>query len=212
LTAQGFQTWEAPSRQDLPELLRLRSWSLVLLDIENAGPATLARCREIREQFEGPIAIVSAQLDDLDRVRVLQTGVDEEIAWPIHQDLLGARLHALLRRTPPVESARNAPSPPRKIGALCLDSARQEVLYQGRRILLTPLEFDLLDLLARHAGQPVSREEICIQLRGLIYDPRDRSIDLRISRLRRKMGDDCRAPALVLTIRGIGYQLSVDPL
>ena len=148
----------------------------------------------------------------LDRVQVLQIGVDEEIPWPIHPALLGARLKNLLRRGRSLLHRQTAPLPPLQIGTFRLDRARQEARSQERLIALTPLELDLLDLLAQHAGQPVSREVICAALRGLPHDMRDRSIDLRISRLRKKLGDDDHPARLLLTVRGVGYQLAADPL
>jgi len=96
-----------------------------------------------------------------------------------------------------------------KLGALVIDVAERSVAFRGQPIELTTAEFDLLWLLACHAGQPVLREDIYRELRGIEWNGIDRSIDQRVRRLRRKLGDDAQQPALLKTIRGVGYLLAV---
>jgi DNA-binding response OmpR family regulator len=98
------------------------------------------------------------------------------------------------------------------VGSLQIDPARREATYNTRTVSLTQQELSLLRLFAVRAGRPVSRDEISDCLRGIPHDFGDRSIDLQISRLRKKLGDDCRNPRLILTVRGIGYQLVAQSL
>lgn len=212
LLAQGFQPWTSASRHDLPTLLALRSWALVLLDVASPQGRSLQSCARVRELYTGPLAAISPRAADHEQLQVLETGVDEFLAWPQAPALVGARLRALVRRDSRQAGLGPTPGAPLKIGDLTIDPARREVHRGGRRIVLTDLEFDLLHLLACQVGVPVTRETICHQLRGLPHDGSDRSIDLRISRLRRKLGDGPREPRLILTVRGIGYQLAACPL
>ena len=118
-----------------------------------------------------------------------------------------ARLRAHLRRATPAERA----SPPLVVGSLVVDAGRRCVELDGAAVDLTSAEFDLLYLLAQHAGQPLSRQDLYVQIHGMKYDGLDRSIDLRISRLRKKLGDDPTTPKRIKSVRGVGYLLSVEP-
>lgn len=212
LLEQGFHPWTSASRHDLPTLLSLRPWALVLLDVASPRGRSLQSCAQVRALYAGPIAAVSTRAAVQEQLLVLETGVDEFLVWPQAPALLGARLRALVRREAREVPAGPTAGAPLRIGDLTIDPARREVRRDGRLVALTDLELDLLHLLARHLGSPVSRETIFRELRGLPHDGRDRSIDLRISRLRRKLGDGADDPRLILTVRGIGYQLAASPL
>jgi len=177
---------------------------LVILDLMLPGEDGLSICRKVREHFNGPILILTARTDDTDQIQGLDLGADDYVCKPVRPRLLLARIQALLRRSEPEPSV---PQKPRRLefGPLVVDDALREAWLQGNGIELTSAEFDLLWLLVSNAGRILSREEIFTALRGIGYDGQDRSIDVRISRIRPKIGDDPDHPRLIKTIRSKGY-------
>jgi DNA-binding response OmpR family regulator len=151
--------------------------------------------------------MLTARGEELDEVLGLEAGADDYMAKPVRPRALLARLRSHLRRATAAERA----SPPIRVGALVVDAARRSVALDGRPVELTTAEFDLLYLLARHAGRTLTRRDIYQHLHGMDFDGLDRSIDLRISRLRKKLGDDPAKPHRVKSVRGVGYLLSVEP-
>ncbi|WP_260961212.1 response regulator [Pseudomonas citri] len=177
---------------------------LVILDLMLPGEDGLSICRKVREQYEGPILMLTARTDDTDQIQGLDLGADDYVCKPVRPRLLLARIKALLRRSEPEPFV---PHRPRRLqfGPLLVDDALREAWLQGNGIELTSAEFDLLWLLVSNAGRILSREEIFTALRGIGYDGQDRSIDVRISRIRPKIGDDPEHPRLIKTIRSKGY-------
>ena len=177
---------------------------LVILDLMLPGEDGLSICRKVREHFNGPILMLTARTDDTDQIQGLDLGADDYVCKPVRPRLLLARIQALLRRSEPEPSV---PQKPRRLefGPLVVDDALREAWLQGNGIELTSAEFDLLWLLVSNAGRILSREEIFTALRGIGYDGQDRSIDVRISRIRPKIGDDPDHPRLIKTIRSKGY-------
>ena len=188
---------------------------LVILDLMLPGEDGLSICRKVRDQYDGPILMLTARTDDLDQIQGLDMGADDYVCKPVRPRLLLARIQALLRRSEPQEPA--VPEKLRRLqfGALVVDNALREAWLQDQGIELTSAEFDLLWLLVANAGRILSREEIFTALRGIGYDGQDRSIDVRISRIRPKIGDDPDHPRLIKTIRSKGYlfvpEACVDP-
>lgn len=182
---------------------------IVLLDLMLPGADGLTVCRELREFFSGPILIFTARDSDIDQVIGLEAGADDYVAKPVDPMVLLARTRALLRR---VEENAEQHKPVAEIvlGGLRISEAAQEAWLDGSNIQLTTQEFELLHLLARHAGTILSREDIFRQLRGIDYDGLDRSIDGRISKLRRKLDDSAATPARIKTVWGKGYLLVPD--
>ncbi|MHB1370842.1 MAG: winged helix-turn-helix domain-containing protein [Pseudomonadaceae bacterium] len=176
---------------------------LVVLDLMLPGEDGMSICRRAREQYDGPILMLTARADDLDQVLGLETGADDYVCKPVRPRLLLARIRALLRRRETPEAAGSAKR--LQFGPLVVDSALREAWLRQKQIELTGAEFDLLWLLTSNAGRILSREEIFAQLRGIEYDGQDRSIDVRISRIRPKIGDDPEHPRLIKTVRGKGY-------
>jgi two-component system response regulator RstA len=178
---------------------------LVILDLMLPGEDGLSICRKVRDRYDGPILMLTARTDDTDQIQGLDMGADDFVCKPVHPRVLLARIHALLRRSegPEPEAATN----PRRLvfGPLVVDNALREAWLQGNSIELTSAEFDLLWLLVANAGRILSREEIFTALRGFGYDGQDRSIDVRISRIRPKIGDDPIHPRLIKTVRSKGY-------
>jgi two-component system response regulator RstA len=178
---------------------------LVILDLMLPGEDGLTICRKVRDHYDGPILMLTARTDDMDQIQGLDMGADDYVCKPVRPRLLLARVQALLRRSEAPEPA--APEKLRRLqfGPLVVDNALREAWLQDTGIELTSAEFDLLWLLVANAGRILSREEIFTALRGIGYDGQDRSIDVRISRIRPKIGDDPDHPRLIKTIRSKGY-------
>jgi two-component system response regulator RstA len=182
---------------------------IVLLDLMLPGTDGLTLCRRLREQFSGPILMFTARDSDIDQVIGLEAGADDYVTKPVDPIVLLARTRALLRRTQPQEKSVESGSDI-SLGGLHISPAAQKVTLEGSPVTLTTHEFELLVLLARHAGQVLSRDDIFHNLRGIEYDGLDRSIDGRVSRLRKKLGDSATEPARIKTVWGKGYLLVPD--
>jgi len=174
---------------------------LVILDLMLPGEDGLSICRRVRGQYAGPILMLTARSDELDQVQGLDMGADDYVCKPVRPRLLLARITALMRRSEAPENKRQE----LQFGALRIDNRLREAWLGDQAIELTGAEFDLLWLLASNAGRVLSREEIFTSLRGVGYDGQDRSIDVRISKIRPKIGDDPIHPRLIKTLRSKGY-------
>jgi two-component system response regulator RstA len=184
---------------------------LVVLDLMLPGEDGLAVCRMVRPYYTGPILMLTARTEDLDQVLGLEMGADDYVAKPVRPRVLLARVRALLRRAKSNEQAAadsaSAESSAKRLtfGNLVVDSSMREAWLDGNSIDLTSAEFDLLWLLSSNAGHILTREEIFHHLRGIEYDGQDRSIDVRVSRIRPKVGDDPINPKRIKTVRSKGY-------
>lgn len=177
---------------------------LVVLDLMLPGADGLTVCREVRGDFKNPIIMLTARTDDMDQVLGLEMGADDYVAKPVKPRVLLARIRALLRRVE-TDSERDSSTARLEFGSLVIDNAAREVTLHGESVDLTSAEYDLLWLLASHAGTVLSRETIFEKLRGIEYDGQDRSVDVRISRIRPKVGDDPDSPKRIKTVRSKGY-------
>lgn len=182
---------------------------IVLLDVMLPGKDGLTICRELRQTFKGPILMLTAKDADIDQVIGLEAGADDYVAKPAEPMVLLARVRALLRRIDNQQSAETAPGDI-VLGGLRISEASHRVWLDGAEISFTTQEFELLLVLARAAGTILSREELFKRVRGIDYDGLDRSIDGRISKLRKKLGDDAVAPKRIRTVWGKGYLLVPD--
>lgn len=190
------------------ERIKTEQPDLVVLDLMLPGEDGLAVCRIVRPYYKGPILMLTARTEDLDQVLGLEMGADDYVAKPVRPRVLLARIRALLRRVKdtPEELAAEPSSENRlTFGNLVVDNAMREAWLDGKSIDLTSAEFDLLWLLSSSAGRVLTREEIFHQLRGIEYDGQDRSIDVRVSRIRPKVGDDPMNPKRIKTVRSKGY-------
>ena len=174
---------------------------LVILDLMLPGEDGLSICRRVRSQYPGPILMLTARSDELDQVQGLDLGADDYVCKPVRPRLLLARIQALLRRSEAADSKAQALA----FGALRIDNRLREARLGEQLIELTGAEFDLLWLRASNAGRVLTREQIFTALRGVGYDGQDRSIDIRISKIRPKIGDDPLQPRLIKTLRSKGY-------
>ncbi|MEJ6005864.1 response regulator transcription factor [Paucibacter sp. AS339] len=188
--------------------MRAEAFDVVLLDGHLPGKDGFDVLRDVRRDFKGRIVMLTARDDDIDQVLGLEGGADDYIAKPVAPRVLMARLKALLRRDP-APSAEDAPGE-LQFGALLIKPAAREARLAGAAIELTTAEYDLLIFLAERAGTVVTREDIMQGLRGIEFDGLDRAIDARISRLRKKIGDDAQAAARIKTVRGQGYLFARD--
>ncbi|HTQ42583.1 MAG TPA: response regulator transcription factor [Polyangiaceae bacterium] len=188
----------------LAEILRVRP-DVVLLDLMLPGSDGMQVCRALRERIDVPIIMVTARGEEADRVMGLEGGADDYVPKPFSSRELVARIRAQARR------ARGRAGPPRErltVGDIVIDAARMTVTLAGKPVVLTTFEFALLRALAERAGHVLSREQLLEHVHGSSEEAFDRSIDVHVSRLRHKLGDDPRNPRLLKTVRGVGYVLT----
>jgi len=181
---------------------------LVVLDLMLPGEDGLSICKKVRPRFDGPIVMLTARGDDPDEVTGLELGADDYIAKPVNPRVLLARLRALLRRPGVVAPAKSTAATEAErldVGDLSMDPVGHTAAFAGVALTLTSGEFDLLWLLVSHAGEPMSRKAMHRILRGEEYEDFDRSIDLRVSRLRQKIAEASGGKDLIKTVRGVGY-------
>jgi DNA-binding response OmpR family regulator len=180
-------------------------YDAVLLDLMLPGKDGLEVCREVRARSDVPIVVLTARGEEADRVMGLELGADDYLAKPFSPRELLARIRAVVRR------AKGRAGPARdvvKVGSLSVDPAARRVTLGGKEVFLTGYEFALLLALARRAGRVLTREQLMELARGSAEDAFDRSIDVHVSRLRQKLGDDPKRPRLIKTVRGAGYVLA----
>jgi DNA-binding response OmpR family regulator len=179
--------------------------ALVILDIGLPGEDGLSICRRARAVWEGWLLIVTARAAERDEALGLDLGADDYLAKPVSPRLLLAHVQALFRRQP---RQREAPAQ-LAAGALRLDALRREACVGDTVLDLTPAEFELLWVLASYAGQTLDRPFLHARVRGGRWDPEDRSIDMRVQRLRQKLDALPVPPATITTVRGAGYAFAV---
>ena len=185
---------------------RSPGYDLIVLDVMLPGPSGLDICRAVREHGERPIVLLSALDSEADRVLGLELGADDYLVKPFSPRELVARIRTLMRR---VHGRQGGTRRRIRCGELVLDPGSHTCSLAGRSIELTSYEFSLLYVLASRVGRVLSRETMLTMARGNAEESFDRSIDVRISRIRQKLGDDSRTPRYVKTIRGEGYMLCV---
>lgn len=185
---------------------------VIVLDIMLPGENGLSICKKVRDNYKGGILMLTARSSDQDHIKGLELGADDYVSKPVHPRVLLARIRALLRRKLSEKGSKPKSNPTRlTFNNLTIDASVREAYLQEQALELTSAEFDLLWLLTSNAGRILSREEIFEQLRGIEYDGQDRSIDVRVSRIRPKIGDDPMNPQLIKTIRSKGYLFVKSP-
>ena len=179
------------------------TYDLVVLDVMLPEINGFDILREIRRTSNVPVILLTARGDDVDRIVGLELGADDYVPKPFNPRELLARIHAVLRRfqRPHAEAERRA----LVVGDVALDPGARTVVRAGKPVPLTTVEFDVLRLLMASAGQVVSREELSEKVLERKFDPFDRSIDMHISKVRRKLDEGDEGAERIKTIRGVGY-------
>ncbi|OWY39048.1 two-component system response regulator RstA [Xenophilus sp. AP218F] len=188
---------------------------LVLLDIMLPGKDGLSICRELRPKFDGPILMLTSLDSDMNQILGLELGANDYILKTTPPSVLVARIRAQLRNLRPAQPAGDAPAAAKAsrkavFGQLSIDPVSRDVTLAGEKIPLSTSDFDLLWLLASHAGETLNRDILLKEMRGVSYDGLDRSIDVAISRLRKKLGDNPTEPFRIKTVRNRGYLFSLS--
>ena len=185
---------------------------LVLLDIMLPGIDGLTLCRNLHPHYAGPIVMLTSLDSDMNQILGLELGASDYILKTTPPAVLLARLRVQLRQSPvQPATATTEISPaghPVHFGQLTIDPVSREVILAGETIALSTSDFDLLWELASHAGHIMSRDSLLKVLRGVEYDGLDRSVDVAVSRLRRKLGDNAHEPTRIKTVRNKGYLLA----
>jgi DNA-binding response OmpR family regulator len=214
LQGQGFRVSQVHSGSSLVQLMERDTPALVLLDLGLPGEDGFSIARQLRERWRCGLVIVTGRGDAVDKVVGLEIGADDYVTKPFDLRELVARVKAVLRRLAPAAAAP-APAPPDAAPATVLRFARWEFDTAARRLLdpegqevtLTTGEFDLLNTLATHPGRVLSRDFLLEHTRGRDSGPFDRTIDVQIGRLRRKIEADPDTPQIIKSVRGAGYIL-----
>lgn len=205
LEQHGFRTLKAADGRAMQAALDAGPVDLVVLDLNLPDEDGLSLCRAIRAASRTPVIILTARGDPIDRIVGLEMGADDYMAKPFEPRELVARIRTVLRRSG--GEARAVEGRHADFSGWSLDMAgRALTAPDGRVAPLSGADFDLLNALIRNGGRPLSRERI--RALSTVADADDRAIDLRVSRLRQKLGDDARAPALIRTVRSLGYMLA----
>jgi two-component system response regulator ParR len=191
------------------ETFKPEAVDIVILDLMLPGMDGLRVCSGLRRVFQGPILILTAKSSDIDHVMGLELGADDFVHKPIEPPVLLARLRALLRRNQGTAAAESK-SDVLRYGRLCINCEAHEVRLGDEVLDFTTQEFELLLYLARNAGTVLSRDDIFNNIRGIEYDGLDRTVDVRISRLRKKLRDNSSQPQKIKTIWGKGYLFVKD--
>lgn len=206
LERAGYQVVVAHDGRQALQLVARERPDLIVLDIMLPELDGLAVCREIRQTSQVPILMLTAREEEVDRVVGLELGADDYVTKPFSPRELLARVRAILRRAgaqPPSDDVRARE--PLRAGPLTIDLDAYTVVKDGREILLTPREFELLRFLAAHPGQVFSREALCREVWGYDYFGDARTVDVTVRRLREKVEADPSHPQLIKTRRGVGY-------
>ncbi len=183
---------------------------LMILDLMLPGLDGIELCKQVRRWFNGPVLMLTAKSSAFDQVIGLEVGADDYVVKPADPHVLLARVRALLRRMSHSSANSTDTEQALRFGELEIDPSAQRVILNEQTINLTTREFQLLWLLAENAGHIISRDEIFARTRGLDYDGMDRTVDVRISKLRKKLGDDSEQPSRIKTVWGKGYLFVPD--
>ncbi|HEY5432696.1 MAG TPA: response regulator transcription factor [Coriobacteriia bacterium] len=209
LRADGFDVVTAADGPAALAAVEERRPDLALLDIMLPGIDGLELTRRFQREHDLPVILVTARIEEIDRLIGLEVGADDYIGKPFSPREVVARVKAVLRRLD------HRPSPdasePLHVGDLVVDADSRSVELAGSPVALTRTEFDLLATLAAHPGRVYSRMQLMEAAQGFAFEGYERTIDAHVKNLRRKLGDDPKTPRYIQTVFGIGYKLEVRP-
>ncbi|MDX6618139.1 MAG: two-component system, OmpR family, response regulator RegX3 [Gaiellales bacterium] len=211
LEREGYATRITGSASEAIALADELKPDLVLLDVMLSDGSGLDVCRELRTHSRVPIIMLTARGDETDRVVGLELGADDYVVKPFSARELVARIRAVLRRSPDAAPAAPAAGAGREIraGGLTVDIAQRLVLLDGLEVALTRREFDLLALLASNAGTVLTRERLIDEVWDTNWFGSTKTLDVHISTLRKKLGDDAVDSRYLHTVRGVGFRFAV---
>lgn len=206
LSDAGFAVDLAADGEQMRRALARATPGVIVMDLMLPGTDGLALTREVRATSSIPILMLSARGEEIDRVVGLEVGADDYLGKPFSPRELLARLRALLRRSQVAAVAPKADGI--EFGPYRLDVAARRLLRDGVEVELSSAEFDLLKVFAERPGRVLSRDVLLDQLKGYERDPFDRTVDIRVARLRRRIEPDASSPVFIRTVRGEGYLFS----
>ncbi len=212
LEGEGYLVAEAEDGAAMRRRMRERSFGLVLLDLVIPGEDGLSLMQEIRRSSDVPIIMITGKGDPIDRVVGLEAGADDYITKPFHLREVLARLRSVLRRAASDRATGQGPAAAEEPGQVFsfdgweFDLTTRELRSpDGSDVPLTSGEFDLLAVFVTHPNRPLNRDQLMEMARDRDWTPFDRSIDTQVGRLRKKIERDPKKPALIKTVRGVGY-------
>jgi DNA-binding response OmpR family regulator len=210
LSGHGYMVSAVADGIGMEQALTEQQIDLVILDLMLPGEDGLTLAKRLRHRSNLPIIILSAHGDEVDRIVGLEVGADDYLAKPFNPRELLARIRAVLRRSNTASIAETANST-YSFGAFRLDPASRSVTLNGEALPLTSSEFTLLEIFVTHPNRVLSRDTLLQLLKGYEHQPYDRSIDVRVTRLRRKLETDPAHPVHIRTVWGEGYLFSPEP-
>ena len=206
-TEQGFDVDTVEDGRAMDAWLARNSTDLVILDLMLPGEDGLSLARRLSGDYELPIVMISARGEEVDRIVGLEVGADDYLPKPFNPRELLARVRAVLRRVA-AEHSTHDETGDFLFGSFCLDRRRRALFKGNVEVDLSRSEFDLLQVFAEHPNRVLSRDSILDLLSGHDRDPFDRSVDVRVARLRHKIEDDPGRPHYIRTVWGVGYQFT----
>jgi DNA-binding response OmpR family regulator len=205
LESAGFQVVTAGDGQLALTVFRHEKPALVILDLGLPGLDGLDVARTLRRESNVPIIMLTARVDEADKLIGLELGADDYVTKPFSPRELVARVRAVLRR---VGGEREQAPPPITVGEVHIDQERRRVTVRGQAVELTPTEFDLLAVLARHPGRVFTRLELLDRVQGYAFEGYERTVDAHVKNLRQKIEPDPKNPQYILTVYRVGYRFS----
>jgi two-component system, OmpR family, response regulator RegX3 len=213
LDREGFATRVAPTVADALSAAEEEMPDLVLLDVMLPDGSGYDVARALRENSKVPIIMLTARGEETDRIVGLELGADDYIVKPFSAREVAARIRAVLRRVGDAPAEPAAKDGPIEVGSVRLDRDRREASVDGKPLDLTRKEFELLELLIREAGSVISRERLIDEVWDTNWFGSTKTLDVHVSSLRRKLGDDSQSPRFIHTVRGVGFRFaSADEL
>jgi two-component system, OmpR family, response regulator RegX3 len=205
LRREGFEPQVARTAREALELAQSTEPDLVLLDVMLPDGSGFDVCRELRARSQVPIIMLTARGDEADRVAGLEAGADDYVVKPFSAREVAARIRAVLRRSSPQPEETGGPL---RVGEVSLDPASHEAAVDGRTLDLSRKEFDVLRLLMENAGTVVKRERLLEEVWDTSWFGSTKTLDVHVSALRRKLGDDPAEPRYIHTVRGVGFRFA----
>jgi two-component system, OmpR family, phosphate regulon response regulator OmpR len=211
LTQEGFEVLLAEDAKALNRLLTRETIDLIVLDLMLPGEDGLSICRRLRAANDvTPIIMLTAKVEDVDRIVGLEVGADDYLPKPFNPRELLARIHAVLGQATQAPGAPSKEAQTVSFGPFEFDLSQRRLTKDGEQIALTTGEFSMLKALVRHPRQPLSRDKLAQLARGREFEPFDRSLDVQISRLRKMIEPDPAQPRYIQTVWGVGYVFVPD--